>query len=62
MASRNASRTVERANLYQITEGMITQLEADHVAWIQPWMAKSAAVGIPHKTPICGSGRHQRRT
>lgn len=50
MASRTTSRSSSgRANLYQqITDRIITDLEAGRVPWVQPWTSAQTGVGTPH--------------
>lgn len=50
MAKRLAARsTPDRANLYQdITDRIISDLEAGRVPWVQPWGNANAAIGMPH--------------
>jgi antirestriction protein ArdC len=50
MAQRLATRSrPERANLYQdITDRIISELEAGRVPWVQPWGTANAAIGMPH--------------
>lgn len=50
MAKQLAARsTPDRANLYQdITDRIISDLEAGRVPWVQPWGSANAAIGMPH--------------
>lgn len=50
---RNAGARRDRANLYSdITDKIITELEADRVPWVQPWgtAAAKAPLGLPKNT------------
>lgn len=47
--ARHQDPPVERANLYQqITDRIISELEAGRVPWVQPWGTANAAIGMPH--------------
>lgn len=50
MAQRHVARSnPERINLYQqITDRIITDLEAGRVPWVQPWGTAKAGIGMPH--------------
>ena len=53
--AQQAKRPAERANLYQqITDRIITELEAGRVPWVQPWGTARAAIGLPYNA---ASGR-----
>ena len=50
MPQRHVARSnPERINLYQqITDRIITDLEAGRVPWVQPWGTANAGIGMPH--------------